>query len=62
MKALVVLQHFIVLAVRQNMALLVEVSDDQKGLGSVLAISSDMLENRRAMQMVRRIPSSHSPL
>jgi hypothetical protein len=50
MKALVVLHHFIVLAVtlRQNMALLVEVSDDQKGLGSVLAISSDMLENEVA--------------
>jgi hypothetical protein len=48
MKALVVLQHFIVLAIRQNMALLVEVSDDQKGLGSVLAISTDMLENEVA--------------
>jgi hypothetical protein len=48
------------------MALLVKVFDDQKGLGSVLAISSDVLaENKVApattMQTVRHITSSLSP-
>jgi hypothetical protein len=49
--------------VRQKMALLADVSDDQRGMGSVWAISSD--ENKvapaAAMQTVRRIPSSFFP-
>jgi hypothetical protein len=32
----------------QNMALLASVSDDKKGLGSILAISSDMLAGNKA--------------
>jgi hypothetical protein len=32
----------------QNMAVLADVSDDQKGLGSVLAISSDVLAGNKA--------------
>jgi uncharacterized protein with GYD domain len=62
----VVLQHFVVLAIRQDVVLLVEVSDDQKGMGSVLAISFDGLAENKvtpaaAMQTVRRIPSSALP-
>jgi hypothetical protein len=65
-KALVVLQHSTVLAVREDMALLVKVFDDQKGLGSILAISFDVLAENKvapaaAMQTVRYIPSSLSP-
>jgi hypothetical protein len=48
------------------MALLAAVSDDQKGLGSVLAISSDVLTENNvtsaaAMHTVRCIRSSLSP-
>jgi uncharacterized protein with GYD domain len=54
------------LAIRQDMVLLVEVSDDQKGMGSVLAISFDVLVEKKvasaaALQTVRRTPSSLSP-
>jgi hypothetical protein len=49
-----------------KMALLVDISDDQKGLGSVLAISSDVLAENKvtpsaAMQTVRCIWSSLPP-
>jgi hypothetical protein len=48
------------------MVLLVDVSDDQKGMGSVLAISSDVITQNKvtpsaAMQTVRCIWSSLSP-
>jgi hypothetical protein len=42
-KVVVVLQHFIVLVIWQKMVLLVYVYADQKGMGSVLAISSYVL-------------------
>jgi hypothetical protein len=41
-----VLQHFIVLAERQNMALFGDVADDQKGLGSILSISCEHCSQR----------------
>jgi hypothetical protein len=55
-----------VLAIRQDVVLLVEVSDDQKGMGSVLAISFDVLAENKvtpaaAMQTVRCITSSALP-
>jgi hypothetical protein len=48
------------------MVLVADVSDDQKGLGSVLAISSNVLAGNKAspaaaIQPVRSIPSSLSP-
>jgi hypothetical protein len=49
------------------MALFADVADDQKGLGSILSISSDMLTENKvtsaaAMHMVRCIWSSLFPL
>jgi hypothetical protein len=48
------------------MLLLAEVSGNQKGMGSVLAISSDVLVEKiapaAAMQTVRCIPSFLSPI
>jgi hypothetical protein len=57
---------FHIVGCKTKMVLLVDVSDDQKGLGSVLSISSDVLAENKvtpsaAMQTVRCIWSSLSP-
>jgi hypothetical protein len=56
---------FHIVGCKTKMELLVDISDDQKGLGSVLAISSDVLAENKvtpsvAMQTIRCIWSSLS--
>jgi hypothetical protein len=57
---------FHIVGCKTNMVLLVDISDDQKGMGSVLAISSDVITQNKvtpsaAMQTVRCIWPSLSP-
>jgi hypothetical protein len=57
---------FHIVGCKTKMTFLVDVSDNQKGLGSVLTISPDVLAENKvtpsaAMQMVRCIWSSLSP-